>query len=157
MTNHRFATRIALALLASTTCSALLNSTTSGATAATLGDISPPTIRKLVQVGPRVPVVPNHYIVVFHDKMVNSAADKVVQLGSILQSAQVTNVYETVFKGVALSGVPTPLLHALERDPQVKSIHMVCSIKRTEAKHVIRPLLALADRHLLLTSVERNG
>jgi hypothetical protein len=139
MTKLRFATLIALTMLASTTCSALLNSTPSSATAATLGDSSPPTIRKLVQVAPLVPVVPNHYIVVFHDKMVNSAADKVAQLGPILQSAQVTNVYETVFKGVALSNVPNPLLHALERDPQVKSIHMVRSIKRICSPCVARP------------------
>lgn len=151
MTNHHFATLIALTMLASTAGSASLNSTTSSATAAALGDISPPTIRKLVNVAPNVPVVPNHYIVVFHDKMVNSAADKVAQLGPILRSAQVTNVYETVLKGVALSNVPTPLLHALERDPQVKSIHMVRSIKRTEPKQVIRPLLDLADCHSLLT------
>jgi hypothetical protein len=128
MKNYRFAPLIALTMLASTTCSALLNSTTSSATTATVGDVSPPTIRKLVQVAPRVPVVPNHYIVVFHNKMVNSAADKVTQLGPILKSTKVTNVYETVFKGVALSNVPTPLLHALERDPQVKAIHMVRSI-----------------------------
>jgi hypothetical protein len=104
--------------------------------------------RKLVQVGPDVPVSSNHeYIVIFDDQTVPNATVKVEQLGldSVWNSSgvEVTRTYNSVLKGMAIRRANDQVLDLLELDAQVQSIEPV----RAPFRSTFAPTL-VRDSHI---------
>jgi hypothetical protein len=96
--------------------------------------------RKLVENDPTAKLIPQKYHVIFDDS-VSSVAAKVAAIsavqeqfthderllldGDTVATATITRFYENVFKGMSVANMTRGLLHLLERDPEVISIHQV--------------------------------
>jgi hypothetical protein len=119
-------------------CKAIIATLFAAATAKRLGETS--FSRKLVENVPEAKSIPHKYHVIFDDSVSDVAAKvadiNVSQLhfsdaecslidGSGAANATITRYYESVFKGMAVANMTNGLLQALERDPQVISIHQV--------------------------------